>query len=422
MSASPLRLVLESAMAEHGLSMKDLTVLDKATDPFRVDTPAGHRDGRWFADAVDDLGYRGRTIHLRGMHYMLLSRVKPDGTAYENTAKDWQWLVGGPGKAARFLAYVPFESIIDQRNAPPVIREFREFEPEAYLTVGINVRLPRADEIKPTLGLFDFTGVQPYRIVFVGEKSSLDSVLGPVAESYGADLYLPTGYMSDTMAHRLASTAADDGRPLAVLYFADCDPAGWHMPIEVGRKLQAFKALSFPNLEFEVHRVGLTPDQVRAYDLPSTPLKATEARAGAWLDATGVEQTEIDALASLRPDLLRDIAHEAVRPFYDATLDRRVGLARQDWIHRAQEMLADQLDAERLRNVQEQAGRKLSEMREQIAELNDQLRIDTSGLDLPPIEVPLAESGGGVLTPLIDSRWSFVEQCARLRESKGYGR
>ena len=38
----------------------------------------------------------------------------------------------------------------------------------------------------------------------------------------------------------------------------------------------------------------------------------------------GVEQTEIDALASLQPDLLREIARDAIAPFYDATLDQRV--------------------------------------------------------------------------------------------------
>ena len=66
--------------------------------------------------------------------------------------------------------------------------------------------------------------------------------------------------------------------------------------------------------EFEVHRVALTPDQVREYGLPSTPLKDTEKRADKWRAAMGVEQTEIDALASLRPDLLRDIASAGAGP------------------------------------------------------------------------------------------------------------
>ena len=122
----------------------------------------------------------------------------------------------------------------------------------------------------------------------------------------------------------MAKIGADDGRPMVVLYFSDCDPSGWNMPIEVGRKLQAFKACLYPELEFEVHRVALTPDQVRQYGLPSTPLKETEKRGDAWRTATGVEQTEIDALASLQPDLLRQITRNAIEPFYDDTLDWRV--------------------------------------------------------------------------------------------------
>jgi hypothetical protein len=27
---------------------------------------------------------------------------------------------------------------------------------------------------------------------------------------------------------------------MVVLYFSDCDPSGWNMAVEVGRKLQAF--------------------------------------------------------------------------------------------------------------------------------------------------------------------------------------
>ena len=170
----------------------------------------------------------------------------------------------------------------------------------------------------------------------VGEKSSLEDVLGPIAESHGADLYLPTGEISDTLIHQMAQIGADDGRPMVVLYFCDADPAGWQMPISVGRKLQAFKVSLFPGLDFQVHRVALTPDQVREYGLPSTPLKDTERRGDAWQTAMGVEQTEIDALASLRPELLRELARDAIAPFYDYELGARVDAACADWKQRAQ--------------------------------------------------------------------------------------
>ena len=108
---------------------------------------------------------------------------------------------------------------------------------------------------------------------------------------------------------------------MVVFYFADCDPAGWQMSISVSRKLQALQALEFGGLDIEVHRVALTPDQVREYGLPSTPLKDTERRADKWTAAMGVEQTEIDALAALQPDVLTQMARDAIAPFFDSTLD-----------------------------------------------------------------------------------------------------
>jgi hypothetical protein len=43
------------------------------------------------------------------------------------------------------------------------------------------------------------------------------------------------------------------------------------------------------------------------------------------------EQTEIDALAALRPDELQRIALEALAPFYDFTLDERAAAVRDAW-------------------------------------------------------------------------------------------
>jgi hypothetical protein len=205
-----------------------------------------------------------------------------------------------------------------------------------------------------------------------------------------------------------------------VLYFADCDPAGWQMPVSVGRKLQAFREL-LGGFEFELHRVALSPDQVREYGLPSTPLKDTEKRGDKWRDQMGVEQTEIDALASLRPDLLRQIARDALVPFYDYELGRRVARVRSEWISEALEIINRDVDAERLARIRAEASRKLAEMRAQIAELNDQLRIDASDFDLPEIIIPGPDLNGREAPgPLLDSWWPFAEQCRALIASKAY--
>jgi hypothetical protein len=420
---SPLRQALDVAIAEANgskLSMKDLTVLSAQNDPFRLDTQANHRDGEWLAITARELGLGDRKIHLRGLHYMILGQPKPDGLPYTNTDADWLWLSGGCGKAARFLGYIPFDQIVDQRNAQPVVRLLEHLEPWPYVKVGINVEIPDADDLEPRIGAAYFTGVQPYKLVLVGEKSSLHDVLAPIAETFGADLYLPTGEISDTLIHQMAKIGVKDGRPMVVLYFSDCDTAGWQMPISVGRKLQAMQVSLFPELDFQVHRVALVPDQVREWGLPSTPLKDTERRGDAWQAATGVAQTEIDALASLRPELLQQLARDAIAPFYDRHLVTRVWDAYWEWQQRAQEVLDGALDQDHLAMLRTEATARLAELREQIDGINDALRIDVRGLDLPPIVVPQAELDGVHPMPLLDSSWPFAEQCRALIDSKAY--
>jgi hypothetical protein len=416
--AGPLRAALETVIAERGCSLKDLTVLAPQNDPFRVDTPARHRDGEWLAITAQDLGLGDRRIHLRGLHYMVIGRPKPGGTPYRNTDEDWLWLQGDAAKAARWLGYIPWDQIADQRNSPPEIREFEPPIPGAFLSTELHIEIPY--DITPTLYTDDFRGTQPYKIVLFGEKSSLADVLSPVAEDYEADLYLPTGEISDTLMHRMAAVAVQDGRPMVVLCFSDADPAGWQMPVSIGRKLQAFGTL-LPGLpDFAVYRVALTPQQVREYGLPSTPLKDTERRADKWRTAWGVEQTEVDALASLRPELLDQIARQALDGFFDHTLAGRVARYRSEWLDRARELIAATFDMDRLDEIRRDAEEQLAGMRSQIRELNDALRVDVDENDLPYIELPEADDPGGNGTPLVDSRWDFTGQCQALIDSKAY--
>ncbi len=410
---SPLLDVLTEARQAHGCSMNDLTVLAPQNDPFRVDTPARHRDGEWLATTARDLELGDRKIHLRGLHYMLIGRPKPDGTPYTNTDADWLWLSSDAGKAARWLGYISFDQIVDQRNTAPEITRFTKSAPWPYINVGIEVEIPDEDDLVPRVGVSGFDGAQLYKIVFFGEKSSLADVLAPLAREYHADLYLPTGEISDTLLYKMAVTGADDGRPMVVFTFSDADPAGWQMPISIGRKLQAFQAygeidvphensfgysttrtVDLGSLDFQVQRVALTPDQVRTYGLPSTPLKSTELRADRWRSAMGVAQTEIDALASLQPTLLREIARDAISPFFDSTLDRRVRTAENEWRRHAQQIVDAALDDDHLREMRADAAEKLDQMRAQVDEINDALRIDTDRFELPEPVVPEPQING----------------------------
>jgi hypothetical protein len=423
---SPLRQALDNAIAEANgskLSMKDLTVLAPQNDPFRIDTPANHRDSKWLADVIADLGIRGQ-IHLRGLHYAISMApkpfTKPDGTRYVNDDRNWDWMSAVAMKAARWLGYIPWDSVFDKRNAEPTIYEFAEPDPWPFLSIGLDITVPSVDQIQPYVGLSGFRGVQPYKVVMIGEKSSLEDILLQVAQRRGADLYLPTGNISDSMVYKIAKNADDDGRPLIVQYFSDCDPSGWNMPIEVGRKLQAFKVALFPDLEFRQYRAGLTPDHVREYSLPEAPLKASEKRASDWRRLMGVEQTEIDALIQLRPDLLRQIAEDAIEPFYDRTLDRRCREAAERWRREAQQIVDDSLD-DHLDQIRADAAAKLEELQAEIDAINDALRFDIGDFAVPLVPaVPEPVVSWDHPLPLLDSSWSFAEQCKALIDSKAY--
>ena len=236
------------------------------------------------------------------------------------------------------MGYLGFDDIIDERNAAPLVIER---QPPGRLwsaaSTDTEFELPDGDDLWPEPICADLAAEQPNRIVLFGEKSSLRTVLEPIAQRYGTDLYLPTGDASDSFVYRIAKTGAEDGRPSIVLYLSDADPSGYNMPSVMAWKLAAHRIREFGELQFEVHRAALTPDQVREYDLPDSPLKETEARAGAWVERFGIEQTEVDSLAALQPDLLEQIVLDKMGSFIDLGLAERADAAEEQWKRRAAE-------------------------------------------------------------------------------------
>ena len=325
----------------------DAHVMAPQTDPYFLDTVANRRNGQWFAEQLARFAHQG-VVHLRGLHYKIASAgdvTKPDGETYVNSKDDWEWLSANASKAARWLEDLPFNRIRDQRNDAP--QKFGGDEPNPWVSLedGDEITIPSLDALLPIAHLSGTTGFdqatsrpivwQPYRIVLIGEKSSLSDELLPLAMATGGELLLPTGCMSDTMLAELAARCAADPRPAVVFYFSDFDPSGRHMPLEVARKLQALRDLRHPDLDIALYPVALTYEQCVEFDLPSIPLKESERRGSAWKAEFGREQTELDALLSLHPGRLRQIAEKTIRPFYDPDLDEKISAAEDEWQDRA---------------------------------------------------------------------------------------
>jgi hypothetical protein len=350
-------------------------------------------------------------------------------------------------KRAVWLRYIDPDRITDNRNAQPVIfRSYGEGATAGAVHASLGVTLPEfaADEIGDCLPYPSPPSIgarQPYLLAIFGEKSSLDHVLRPLAQRYGANLYLASGELSDTLIRHMAKDAAEDphGRPLVVLSFSDFDPAGTQMPVSIAWKLQALKVIEFPDLEFQVTPVSLTLDQVLAERLPTTPVKAGDARRDRWQAAYGptlheagliddpatAAQVEIDALAALRPERLRAVTRAAIEgAYFDPILAERAAAARDAWREDAQTAIDRQIDPDEFELVREDAAEALTRLTDALNDLRaceDRLDELCASISLPEApEPPEPEVDEDAQRPLADSEWGIAEVSRALRARKSY--
>jgi hypothetical protein len=340
--SGPLATFHISEAAKRGMSPRDLLVL--GNDPFD-EKRSIRRNAQWFADLFEHFVPEGRKVHVRGVYYICVSAgnvLKPNGTLFVGSHSNYVFITTA-AKYARYLGLVPFDRIRDERSAEPIYRDFDKDHADAsgdpvrrrlLVSVGREpdkrgpLALPDLDLLLPALSIAAPPKPrQKYRIVFIGEKTSLYDVLEPIAREVYAELMLGTGEISEPRVYDMCKEAAADGRALIILYFCDFDPSGWQMPVSVARKVQAQIRREFHDLDARVIRVALTLEQVEKYNLPDSPIKEGDKRKGDWFQKWGREQVEIDALAVLRPEVLEQIARDAVAPFFDFTYERRYAKA-----------------------------------------------------------------------------------------------
>src|SRR5436190_5109875 len=179
--------MLETVREQQGCGLGDLTVLSAQVDPYRLDIPARHRDGQWIAGQLKRALKKGARIHWRGLHYAIVAQGnvrKPDGETYRNTNEDWEWLSTVAGKAARWLGYIPFERITDNRNAEPIVHRKARVVPSSAVCVGLDISIPEAEDLVPTPVSTGFEPRQAFQFVIFGEKASLEDVVLPIAREH----------------------------------------------------------------------------------------------------------------------------------------------------------------------------------------------------------------------------------------------
>jgi hypothetical protein len=390
-------------------SVTDLLALSRANDPFFKGTPAHWRDARWFAGLWEHFGFNGG-VHLRRVHYRAMTEGYPklDGTPYANTDQDWSYLTSA-GTAARILGLVDAEAFVDRRNQPPIRNvEPREWEPEPAMfwdLPGLEFLRERVDELRwtvptldpdvltwqagyrlprPVVQGYDYTADDQSTLVEVWiEKSTMNDVLVPVCRNLAVNLLAGTGFQSITAAISLLRRAEEHGRPAHVIYISDFDPAGVVMPVSIARQAQFWAEQLGIGAALTLHPVALTRGQVEEYSLPRVPVRLDKHgqpdRRGRNFEAVnGDGVVELDALEALHPGELARVVRQAVQPYVDRDLERRLGRTRRE----AQQAIGDtwtlataELDDE-LSGVQTDIGEVIASYRDRLVALARDLRED----------------------------------------------
>jgi hypothetical protein len=319
---------IKQVARQTGRRVADLIVLAPQNDPFYTGTPNDWALGEWFAGLWHAFGYD--KAHLRRVHYQIISQrppvVLPNGKPYENTVECWD-ILNLASKAARYLGLIDPQAFHDRRT-PEVMVFAEQQNSEPHLRVyGVlyrsDTRLPDFPEL-PTYSVGGYVAEQPYHLEVWCEKSTMNDVLAPLCQRFGANLQTGMGEMSITATLALIHRLQQMQKPARIFYVSDFDPAGQSMPVAVARKIEYFVRTSRLNLDIRLFPVVLTLEQVRAYQLPRTPIKETERRRVGFEERYGEGAVELDALEALYPGQLQVLLSQYLASYYDATLAERV--------------------------------------------------------------------------------------------------
>lgn len=152
---------------------------------------------------------------------------------------------------------------------------------------------------------------QRYLVEVWSEKSTVQGVLAPVLNEFGATFRVMKGFGSFTAVRQAAedSLRIDDGQQGVVLYLGDRDPSGMFMSeVDLPARLDRYDS------EWTFERIA-----VQEFDTPGMPSfdvasKTSDNRASWYLDRYGSRCYELDAM---NPNDLRERVTEQIETYLD---------------------------------------------------------------------------------------------------------
>jgi hypothetical protein len=349
---------------------RSILAMARSNDPFYAGQGSQVEQAEWFADLFRRLGFEGRRVHVRFVHYVASGEEKnpaagekqqerlPDGSPYENTEKNWDFIQAA-SKHARNMGLVDPRSIIDKRTPRPFLNAPAK-PPEApgVMVVEPYIELPsiEVDDLEPYSSGgraiptgYEYTFAREPSLVEVWLEKSLDDADDPLIENLcreeGVNLVPGIGFMTISSVYTLLERRARLGKPLRVLYLSDFDPAGAHMPRSPARHIEFALREMEEKPDIRLHHLALTEEQVRALELPRIPIKDSDTRKASFEAKHGEGATELNVLMhETRISGTEAMLRDAIRRLRDGELRHKLRGVRSE----AQEMLEGEM-ARRLR-------------------------------------------------------------------------
>ena len=217
---------------------------------------------------------------------------------------------------ARRGRIIPFEAIRDDGISTMSPEHFTD-EDDFFDTISAMARGYKRDKLAH----------QRVHLEVWCEAAGMIPQLARVASPFSVPVYSCSGFDSLSAKYGLAQRICDIGKPTIILHLGDFDPDGESIFNAIAEDVRAFVLCDrrWATVDVEFVRVALTVYQVRAYDLPTLPPKATSSRTKAWRH-DGTCQLE-----ALPPDVLAEILTDEIEDQLDSgQLDADRVLERQE--------------------------------------------------------------------------------------------
>jgi hypothetical protein len=126
-------------------------------------------------------------------------------------------------------------------------------------------------------------------------------VVYPITSKFDVPLMVARGYASLSFLHGAADYISDLDVPTYIYHLGDFDPSG----VNAGEKIEQTLREMAPEAEIYFERLAVNLEQIRDWNLPTRPTKASDTRAKNF----GAISVELDAI---EPGMLRALVQMAL--------------------------------------------------------------------------------------------------------------